>query len=118
MLKTQICVTRPQCFKKDYQPRTNIAKDVKGELVTDCHSILAGWRNHFSQLFNVRGISDVRQTEIFTAEPTVLETSAFEFEMVIEKLKGHKSPSIDQIPAELINPLNPELNPICSFWNY
>jgi hypothetical protein len=32
----------------------------------------------------------------------VPELSAFEFEMAIEKLKGHKSPGIDQIPAELI----------------
>jgi len=34
--------------KKGYQPRTNIVKDVKGDLVTDSHSILARWRNHFS----------------------------------------------------------------------
>jgi tRNA A58 N-methylase Trm61 len=32
----------------------------------------------------------------------VPETSAFEFEMAIEKLKRYKSPGIDQIPAELI----------------
>ena len=60
------------------------------------------WRNHFSQLFIVHGVSDVRQTELYTAEPLVPEPSAFEVEMVIEKLKRHKSPSIDQIPAELI----------------
>ena len=30
------------------------------------------------------------------------EPSAFEFELAIEKLKSHKSPGIDQIPAELI----------------
>ena len=30
------------------------------------------------------------------------ETSAFEVELTIEKLKSHKSPGIDQIPAELI----------------
>jgi hypothetical protein len=30
--------------------------------------------------------------------------SAIEVEMVIEKLKGHKSPGIDHIPAKLINP--------------
>ena len=30
------------------------------------------------------------------------EPSAFEVEMAIEKLKSHKSPGIDQIPAELI----------------
>jgi len=28
-------------FKKDYQPRTNIVKDEKGDLVADSHSILA-----------------------------------------------------------------------------
>ena len=31
------------------------------------------------------------------------EQSVFEVEMTIEKLKRHKSPSIDKIPAELIN---------------
>jgi len=71
-------------------------------LVTDCHSILARWRNHFSQLFNVHGISDVRQTNIHTAEPLVPEPNALEVEMDIEKLKRHKPPSIYQIPAELI----------------
>jgi hypothetical protein len=32
----------------------------------------------------------------------VPESSAFEIELVIEKLKSYKSPDIDQIPAELI----------------
>ena len=43
-------------FKKGYHPRTNIVRDEKGYLVTDSHSILARCRNHFSQLFNVRGL--------------------------------------------------------------
>jgi hypothetical protein len=60
------------------------------------------WRNFFSQLFYVRGINDVRHTEIDTAEPLVPKPSAFEFELDIEKLKSHRSPGIDQIPAELI----------------
>ena len=30
------------------------------------------------------------------------EPGAFEFELAIEKLKSHKSPGIDEIPAELI----------------
>jgi hypothetical protein len=34
--------------------------------------------------------------------PLVLELSAFEVEVAVEKLKRHKSPGIDQIPAELI----------------
>jgi len=89
-------------LKKVYQPRTEIVMDEKGDLVTDSHSILARWRNHFSQLLNVHGISDVRETEIHRAELLAPEPSAFEIEMAIEKLTGHKSPGIDQIPAELI----------------
>jgi len=86
-------------FQKGYQPRANIVRDEKGDLVTDSHSILGRWRNHFFQLFNV---SDVRQAEKHRAEPLVPEPNAFEVEMAIEKLKRHKSPGTDQIPAELI----------------
>jgi predicted site-specific integrase-resolvase len=89
-------------LKKGYQPITNIVKDENGDLVTDCHSTLAMWRNHFFHLLNVHGVNDVRRTEIHTAQPMVPELSAFEVEMAIEKLKRHKSPGIDQIPAELI----------------
>jgi hypothetical protein len=89
-------------FRRGYQPRNNVVKDEKGDLVADSHSILARWRNHFSQLFNIHGVNDVRQTEVHTAEPLVPEPSAFEVEMAIEKLKRHKSPGTDQIPTELI----------------
>ena len=85
------------------QLRTNIVKHKKGDLVTDSYSILAGWRNYFSQQFIVEGVSNVRQTETPTAEPLVPEPSAFEVEMATEMLKGHKSPGTDQIPAKLIN---------------
>jgi hypothetical protein len=37
-----------------------------------------------------------------TAEPLLPEPSALEVELAIEKLKSHKSPGIDQMPAELI----------------
>jgi hypothetical protein len=89
-------------LKKGYQLRTNIVRDEKGDLVTDCHSILVMWRNHFSQVFIVHGVSDVRQTKIHTAEPLVPELSVFEVEMALETLRRHKSPGVDQIPAELI----------------
>ena len=82
-------------FKKGYQPRTNILKNEKVDLVADSHSILAGWRNHFFQLFNIHGVNDVWQTEIHTAELLVPEPSTFvETELGIEKLKNHKSPGI------------------------
>jgi len=71
-------------------------------LSADPQSILVRWRNYFSQQLNVRGVNDVRQTKIHTAEPLVPEPSAFEVELAIEKLNIHKSPDNDQIPAEPI----------------
>ena len=71
-------------------------------MVTDYHSILATWRNHFSQLLNVHGVNEHSPREIHTAEPLVPEPNAFEFEMAIEKLKRHIPPGIVQIPPELI----------------
>jgi hypothetical protein len=55
--------------------------------LADSHSILARWRNSFSQLLNVNVVSDVRQIAIYTAMPLVPEPSASEIEMVIEKLR-------------------------------
>ena len=55
-------------------------------MVGDCNSILARWRNHFSQIFNVHGANDVRQTDIHTTEPLVPEPSVYEFELAVEKI--------------------------------
>jgi hypothetical protein len=41
----------------------------------------------FLSAIHVRGVNDVRQTEIHTAEPLVPEPSAFEIELAIEKFK-------------------------------
>jgi hypothetical protein len=48
------------------------------------HNVLARCRNHLSQLLNVDGVNEVRQTEIQIAEPLVPAPSAFEIEMVNE----------------------------------
>ena len=71
-------------------------------MVSDPYSIGSMWTNCFSQLLNVHGVNDIRHTEIYTVEPLVPEPSAFEVELAVGKLKSHKSPGIDQIPAELI----------------
>jgi len=71
-------------------------------VVTVSHSILAGWGKHFSQLLNVHGLNNVRQIATHISVPLVPDPTAFDFEMVIEKLKRHKTPSIDRIPAESI----------------
>jgi hypothetical protein len=53
----------------------------KNNLFTDSHSMLARWRNHFSQLLNVHRVNDVKRTEIHISEPLVPEPSAFDVEM-------------------------------------
>ena len=58
-------------------------------------------------------------TEVLRAEPLLPEPSAFEVQMGIDKLKRHKSPSTDQIWAELfkefsVRSLNWLIN---SVWN-
>ena len=74
-------------FKEGYQPRKGIVKDEKSDLVTECHSILARWRNHFAQPLNIHEVNDVWHSGIRTVEPLVSELSAFEVEMAVEKLK-------------------------------
>jgi len=74
-------------FKKGYQPRSNIVKDEKGDLVADSHSIGARWRNYFSQLFSVHGVKEVGQAEIHTAEPLAPEPRAAEVALAIDKQK-------------------------------
>jgi hypothetical protein len=89
-------------FKKGYQPKTNVVKDERGELLADPQKILTWWKNYFCQLFNVQGPGGIRQTGIHTAEPFMPEPSAAEFEVAMRKLKSYKAPGSDQIPAELI----------------
>jgi hypothetical protein len=52
-------------FKRGYQPRNNLVKDEN--LLADSHNILNRWKNYFSQLWNVRNVSDVKQIEVHTA---------------------------------------------------
>jgi hypothetical protein len=66
------------------------------------HSILV---EESIQLLNINWVNDVRQTDLHDlhiAEPLVPEPIAFEIEMAIEELKGHKSSGNDEIPAEMI----------------
>jgi hypothetical protein len=77
-------------------------KDENGDLLAKSHNILKRWKNFFSQLLNVHRVSDIRQIEIHTVEPLVPDPSPFEVEIAIVKLKRYKSPSSDEIPAELI----------------
>jgi hypothetical protein len=69
---------------------------------TDPHSLSKRWKNFLNQVLNVHGVHNVRQMDIHTAEPLVLEPSLVKVEVAVWKLKSYKSPGTDQIPAELI----------------
>jgi len=71
-------------------------------MVTESHIISARRTKHFSQLLNIHGVNEVKQTEKHKSEPLVPGPSVFEVELAIEKLKCQTSPGIDQIPTELI----------------
>jgi len=90
-------------FKKGYQPRCN---KVKMRKVTWLQTPTVLWlgggtiSSSYSTCMGLRALG--RQKYVHTAEPLVPEPSAAEVELAIDKLKSHKSPGIDQIPAELI----------------
>jgi hypothetical protein len=50
----------------------------------------------------VHNVSDVRQIEVYMAEPLLPGPSHLEVETAIADLKTYKSPDSDEIPAELI----------------
>jgi hypothetical protein len=49
-------------LKRGYEPINNL--DENGSLLADSHYILNRWKKYFSQLLNVRNVSDVRQIEV------------------------------------------------------
>lgn len=52
----------------------------------------------------MRGVNDIRQTEIHRAQPLVTEPTAFQFELDIDKLKRHKLPGVDRISTKWHKP--------------
>jgi hypothetical protein len=77
------------------------AKNLLNNLLADSNTTVNRWKSYLSQLLNVHNVSDVRQTEIHTAEPQVPGPSHLEIEISIAELKRYKSPYSPQIPAEV-----------------
>jgi hypothetical protein len=48
--------------------KINMEISENGDLVTDSQKMLISWKNYFSQILNLRMVSEVRQLEIYTAE--------------------------------------------------
>jgi hypothetical protein len=70
-------------------------KDDNGDLLAGSN-IFNGWKNYVSQLLNVHNVSDVRQIEVYMAEPLVPGPSRLQIEIAITKLKKYRSPGSDQ----------------------
>jgi hypothetical protein len=60
---------------RGYQHRSNLVKDENDDMLVDSHNVLIRWKNYFPQLLDVQYVSDVRQIEIHTAEPSVHDPS-------------------------------------------
>jgi hypothetical protein len=58
-------------FMSGYQSRNNFIKDENGDLLGDSHNTVNRWKSYFYQSLNVHNISDVRQIEVYIAEPLV-----------------------------------------------
>jgi hypothetical protein len=86
-------------------------KDENDDLPADCHNRLNRWKNT---------VCDVKQIEIYTAEPLVPDFGLFEFKTAIAKLKRYKSPGNDQSTAQIIQAVGKKLwsesiNPLILF---
>jgi hypothetical protein len=79
-------------FKKGYQPRNNLVKNEKGNLLADSHNILNKRKNYISQPLNVYGAGDVKQMELHIAESLI---SASNMTIVTEKFKLYTSQSTE-----------------------
>jgi hypothetical protein len=67
---------------KDFQPRTYLIIDVKGDFLADSYNILNRWKNYFSHLLNVHRVCNVRLKEIQTVQPAVPEPFALRLELL------------------------------------
>jgi hypothetical protein len=78
-----------------------LVKEESGNLLADALKILNKWK-YYSQQLNEHGAGGVRQVEIHSAQPSMIEPSASEVEAAMGKLNRYKSPGANQILAELI----------------
>jgi hypothetical protein len=79
-----------------------LVKEESGNLLADALKILNKCKYYYCQQLNEHGTGGVRQVEIHSAQPSVLEPSASEVEAAIGKLNRYKSPDTEQILTELI----------------
>jgi hypothetical protein len=78
-------------LKMSYQPTTILVKDEEGDLLADSH-VLNRWKNYSGQELNLHEVNDIRQIEIYAAEPFIPQPSPAEVAIAIETLIRYKTP--------------------------
>jgi hypothetical protein len=104
-------------YKRDYEPRSSLVKNEKGELLADSHNILNRWENYSSQLLNVYNVSDVRKIEIHTAELLLSGSCSLEVEIAIATFRKFKSSGLGLFPAVLIHAGSEDHELISCIWS-
>lgn len=88
-------------IRRGYKPAVTCCRDKEGNLVTNQSEILRRWAQYFDELLNDQ---QQQQLEAPPAADNIIlpPPSIDETRNAIRRLKNHKSPGTDGIPAELI----------------
>jgi len=88
--------------RKGFQPQSIKINDQNGRLISDTNEIAQRWAEYFQDLLNRTADIQIPTTVYQTAEQFLEPPTYDEVRESISRLKDHKSPGEDNIPAELI----------------
>ena len=88
--------------RKGFQAKSIKIKDKEGQLLSDIEHIARRWKVYFHELLNQPVEAEQETTAYSFVEPLIETPSYDEVLAAINKLKNHKAPGEDNIPAELI----------------
>ena len=88
--------------RKGFQAKSIKIKDKEGQLLSDIEHIARRWKEYFHELLNQPVEAEQETTAYSFVEPLIETPSYDEVLAAINKLKNHKAPGEDNIPAELI----------------
>ncbi|CAG9839544.1 unnamed protein product [Diabrotica balteata] len=107
-------------IRKEFKPRINYCNDKEGNLLTNKEGILLRWVEHFRELLEGEPTNNIELE--YRNEELVEPPSIDEVKISIEKLRNHRSPGSDGIPAELFKHGGEQLTKVmreivCRIWS-
>jgi hypothetical protein len=91
-------------FAGDYTQHMMTGRNKEGKVLYDKKAILERWNEYFSELLNIE--SNFEKEEIIVIPPNegyqLNDPTYTEVKHIIIKLKSHRSPDPDSVPAELL----------------